>query len=185
MVVVLIGGGTSTHAAGDTIEVTRVDLVRSVTEPVLLLSADFYLPLPTHIRDVLELGVAVHFVAEFTLTKPRWYWRDRTLVRESQQYRLSYHPITRRYRVTQLGYPQEFQTLDQAVAWLSRIRGWAVTAADRIEAGETYEGAVRLRLDSDRLPGPMRIDLLTNQDWNIKAPWKRFPVTTETVKNGP
>ncbi|MEZ5741993.1 MAG: hypothetical protein R3E68_22860, partial [Burkholderiaceae bacterium] len=58
MVVVLIGGGTSTHAAGDTIEVTRVDLVRSVTEPVLLLSADFYLPVPSHIRDLLELGVA-------------------------------------------------------------------------------------------------------------------------------
>jgi hypothetical protein len=184
ILVVLLGVSPQAGAAG-TIQITRAELVRSVLGGELQLSADIYLPISEPVREALGLGVPLYFVLEFELTEPRWYWRDKRVVRESQRYRLSYHPVTRRFRVTRFGFPQEYLGLEQALASLSRVRGWSVLPVDRLEPGQTYEAAVRMRLDTERLPGPLQIDLFTTRDWNLESEWKRFPVILEKVTSEP
>lgn len=183
MLVVLLGIPPQARAAG-TIEITRAELNPGVIGTDLQLSADIYLPVGERMREVLLLGIPLYFVIEFELTEPRWYWRDRLVASARQSHRLSYHPITRRFRLTRFGFPQDYLSLDQAVASLSRVRGWDVVSAERLDPGETYQAAVRMRLDTERLPGPLQIDLFTTQDWNLESEWKRFPVTLAKATSG-
>jgi len=184
MLAMLLGIWPQARAAG-TIQVTRAELVESVVGAELQLSADIYLPVSTRMREVLAMGIPLHFVLEFQLSEPRWYWRDRRVVRAEQRYRLSYHPITRRYRVTRFGFPQDYIALDQAIASLSRVRGWQVVSTSALDRDVRYEAAVRMRLDTDLLPGPLQIDLFTNRDWDLESEWKRFPVTLAKATSGP
>tara|TARA_R110001592_G_scaffold141393_1_gene362865 strand:- start:94 stop:681 length:588 start_codon:yes stop_codon:yes gene_type:complete len=175
--VALAGYGERDARAANSIEVTSVTMEPAADENGWQLSADFYLPISNRIKDVLDLGVPLYFVVEFQLTASRWYWADRILDTQTQKYRLSYHPITRRFRLSRSGYPQEFIDVDDALASLSRIRGWSVLQDVNLQDGETYEAALRMRLDASQLPGPLQIDALNNQDWNLDAPWKRFRLT--------
>ncbi|MEZ5657883.1 MAG: DUF4390 domain-containing protein [Burkholderiaceae bacterium] len=184
MLAMLLGIWPQARAAG-TIQVTRAELVESVVGAELQLSADIYLPVSTRMREVLAMGIPLHFVLEFQLSEPRWYWRDRRVVRAEQRYRLSYHPITRRYRVTRFGFPQDYIALDQAIASLTRVRGWQVVSTSALDRDVRYEAAVRMRLDTDLLPGPLQIDLFTNRDWDLESEWKRFPVTLAKATSEP
>jgi len=95
----------------------------------------------------------------------------------TQTHRLSYHALTRQYRVLLNGVPQAFGTLADALDAMSRLRGWRVMPRDRVRGGTPYEGWVRLRLDTAQLPKPFQISALTNRDWNPQSEWKRFPFT--------
>ncbi|MEZ5652666.1 MAG: DUF4390 domain-containing protein [Burkholderiaceae bacterium] len=183
MLAMLLGVWPQARAAG-TIQVTRAELVKSVVGAELQLSADVYLPVTSRMRDVLALGVPLHFVLEFRLTEPRWYWRDKRVTSAEQRYRLSYHPVTRRYRVSRFGFPQDYVGLDQAIASLTHVRGWSVVSTLALDPDVTYEAAVRMRLDTDLLPGPLQIDLFTNRDWDLESEWKRFPVTLAKATSG-
>lgn len=185
-VTVALAGGLEREArAADNFEVTSITMDAAADGVGWQLSADFYLPLTSRIKEVLDIGIPLYFVVEFELTKSRWWWADRKIGEHTQNYRLSYHPITRRYRLTRSGYSQEFVGVDDALASLSRIRGWTVLEQANLEQNQTYEAGLRMRLDSSRLPGPLQIDAINNQDWNLDAPWKRFKVTPGTPTKVP
>jgi len=179
-VTVALTFGERDARAANSIEVTTLQMLPAADGVGWQLSADFYLPISARIKDVLDVGVPIFFVVEFELNESRWYWTDKQMSNQSQTYRLAYHPITRRYRLSRAGYPQEFVAVEDAIASLSRIRGWSVLQGVSLEPDQTYDAALRMRLDSSRLPGPLQIDVLTNQDWNLDAPWKRFKVTPGT-----
>lgn len=176
----LLGGGSPVQASS-AIQVTRASLVPSISDSSWLLSADFYVPVSTRMSEVLELGVPVHFVLEFEVSRSRWYWADKQIVSKSRNYRLSYHPITRRYRLKFSGLSREFSTIDLAIAALTRIRGWNVADAGQLDPTTNYDWAVRMSLDTARLPGPLQLDVLNNQDWNLQAQWKRFKITPQNL----
>lgn len=179
LIVVLLAGAPAARAA-DSIDVTRASLTPEVGGSAWLLSADFYVPVSLRLKEVMELGIPVYFVVDFELSRSRWYWRDKSLVRRSRDYRVSYHPITRRYRLKFSGLVREFSTLEQAIAAMTQIRGWAVVANHTLDPSRDYEWSLRMRLDSTRLPGPLQIDIMNNQDWNLQATWKRFKITPGT-----
>lgn len=140
-----------------------------------VLSADFNFELNQRLEDAVSKGLVLYFVAEFELTKDRWYWLDEKLVSRSQIYRLSYHALTRQYRLsTGGGLHQSFASLSEALAVLSRLRHWVVIdKADKsVRAGEPYQAALRLRLDIAQLPKPFQLTSLGNKDWSLSSDWK-------------
>ena len=125
-------------------------------------------------------GVVLFFVAEFELTRPRWYWLDEKVLSRSLTHRLSYHALTRQYRLSTGGLHQSFDSLSEAVHVLSRLRNWIVIEkADSalLRPGETYAAALRLRLDINQLPRPFQIAALGNKDWTLASDWKTWPLT--------
>jgi hypothetical protein len=115
------------------------------------------------------------------MTRPRWYWFDEKLVSRSQTYRLSYHALTRQYRLSTGGLHQSFDSLSDALRMLSRLRNWLVIDKDAEKAGvrpgETYTAALRMRLDINQLPRPFQIAALGNKDWNLASDWKVWQAT--------
>ena len=141
-----------------------------------VLSADFKFDLNPRLEEAVTKGVVLYFVADFELTKGRWYWLDEKLVARSQTYRLSYHALTRQYRLSTGGLHQSFATLSEAVLVLSRLRNWVVIERGEkgVRPGETYDAALRLRLDITQLPRPFQITALGNKDWSLASDWKSW-----------
>lgn len=150
------------------------------------LSADFSFEFNQRLEEAVAKGVVLNFVADFELTRPRWYWLDEKLVSRTQTYRLSYHALTRQYRLSTGGLHQSFQTLGDAVRVLCRLRNWLVVdKAEKLDKaekpavrpGETYQAALRLRLDTTQLPKPFQISALGSRDWTLSSDWKTWQAT--------
>jgi hypothetical protein len=142
-----------------------------------VLSADFKFELNPRLEEAVTKGVALYFVADFELTKARWYWLDEKLVSRSQTYRLSYNALTRQYRLSVgSGLHQSFPSLSDALQVLTRLRNWGVVERGEkgVRAGETYDAALRLRLDVTQLPRPFQITALGNKDWSLASDWKTW-----------
>jgi hypothetical protein len=160
------------HAA-DAIEVVSARIDPAPASEGWVLSAAFDIPLPPVLEDAVNRGVPLYFVVEFELVRPRWYWWDEKTFEARQTYRLSYHALTRQYRVALSGFQQSYGSLAEALAAISRVR-WTVMEVTQVAAGSSYDAQVRMRLDVSQLPKPFQVTAITNRDWNLQAEWKRF-----------
>lgn len=162
-------------AAADAIEARSVRIERSAGDDGWELTADFHLPLPDRLEEAVNRGVALYFVLEFELVRPRWYWWDEIAASASQTWRLGYHALTQQYRLTQGGgFAQAFGSLGEALQTLSRVRGWKVIAAGEASPGSEYQARLRMRLDASMLPKPFQVTAITNRDWTLQAEWTRL-----------
>lgn len=144
----------------------------------LLLSAQVRFELPPAADEALQKGIPLFFVAEATLTRDRWYWYDKEVARASRHLRLSYQPLTRRWRLLVSSAPignsglalgQGFDSRDEAMAAVQRISGWQIAEAQDVEADARHSIVLRFRLDVSQLPRPLQIGLVGQDDWNISA----------------
>lgn len=166
-----------------TAEIDVLDQKLTATEEGYVLSADFKFELTSRLEEAVNRGVALNFVTEFELTRERWYWFDSKLITASQNHRLSYHALTRQYRLSTGGLHQSFETLGDALRVLSRLRQWPVIDKNTA-AGDGYQAALRIYLDVSQLPRPFQISALGNKDWTLVSEWKRWttalvPLSTE------
>ena len=167
------------------IEVRRAEL--GPGEESWLLDAEFGIDLGQRLEEVVARGVALYFVAEFELTKGRWYWVDEHVAGRKQTWRLSYNALTRQYRLSSGALHQSFASLDEALRVLGRLREWPVADKALLKAGEPYNAALRLKLDLTQLPKPFQVTAIGNKDWNITAEVKRwsFSPPPATATEGP
>ena len=162
------------HAA----EVTQLRLERG--DDGVYLSAAVQFELPPLVEEVLDKGIAIHFVAEVELFHERWYWTDRKVAQAARYMRLAYQPLTRRWRLNVSPVPisnsglgvtlsQNFDSLADALEAIKRIGRLRV--GDLAEIGDDPLQAVvfRFKLDTTQLPRPFQIGVAGQADWNIAA----------------
>ena len=173
----------SASYSADAIDVEQVAFEPSADGEAWLLSSDFSLTLSPALEDAVNRGVPLYFLVEFELRRSRWYWWDDRAAVATQTHRLSYFALTRQYRVLLNGVSLSFSTLSEALDAMSHLRGWRVMPRERVRPGVSYEGWLRLRLDTDQLPKPFQITALTSRDWNPQSEWKRFNIKPEPLKS--
>jgi hypothetical protein len=161
-------------AHAEDVEVREVAL--HVVEDGLVLNADFAFDLKPRLAEVVQNGVPLYFVVEFEMSRRRWYWFDEKAASQQLQLRLSYHPLSRQYRLSTGMLQQNFATLGEALNVLKRVRNWLVVDRTIGFADSDYEAGVRLRLDTTLLPRPFQLSALTSRDLQLESPWKRFTV---------
>lgn len=167
-------------ARADTIEV-REAAVRG-TEEGLVLDADFGFELTPRLADVVANGVPLYFRVDFELTRRRWYWFDENTANRRLQLRLSYHALSRQYRLSTGLLQQNFATLEEALNVLKRVRNWLVVERTVPLSGD-YEAAVRMRHDTSLLPKPFQLSALTGRELHLESPWYRF--TLHSLEQAP
>ena len=140
--------------------------VRRQTEEV---SVDFAvrLQLPEPVEDALRRGVALHFRAEATLLRPRWYWRAERVARARRHWRLSYQPLTGSFRVSVDALHQSFDSLDAALRPLTRVTRWRIADAADVQPGARHRLEFDWRLDTGELPRPLQIGLGHLPEWQL------------------
>lgn len=145
------------------------------------LQAQFMVQLDMHLENALYSGVPLVFVAEFAIDRPRWYWAYRGVAsgfsrNPTRAISLSYHALTRRYRVTNGAFFQEFDTLAGALIDLGRIRNWRILPADALNRRLEYQGKIRLFLDTSQLPAPLQFNSLSSDAWKLSSEWRVMPI---------
>ena len=144
-------------ACAQGIELARLELQRQDGE--LALDFDTHLALPRGVEDAMQRGVPVYFVADASLYRSRWYWRDERVARVSRTWRIAYQPLTGTWRVGLGGLHQTHATLAEALSAASSSAGWKLTDLSRIERDTSYTIEFSYRLDTKQLPGPMQFGL--------------------------
>lgn len=177
VIALLLSMGAATARADAAIHVRSAEV--SAANDGLRLDATFQIELGPTLEEALSKGLSLHFVADFDLVYERWYllnlW-NRTIASFEQRYRLSFNTLTRQYRLTVGSLTQNVETLDEALAIMSHIRGRLVAAPDDYRKGEAYAAQIRLRLDPTQLPKPFQISSLGSRSWNLSSDWYRWTV---------
>jgi hypothetical protein len=174
LVAALLAVASVGDAHADEIEVREVVLRR--VDDGYALDADFAFELTPRLAEVVANGVPLYFRVDFELTRRRWYWFDDTAVSSRLHLRLSYHALSRQYRLSTGALQQSFPTLEEALNVLTRVRNWLVVERSVRLSDADYEAGVRMRLDTALLPKPFQLSALTGRDLQLESPWKRFMV---------
>ena len=141
----------------------------------LLLSSELHWQLPEPVVDALTKGIPVHFVSEVQVLRERWYWSDQELLSARRYLRLSYQPLTRRWRLHQAATPFEgsslgvgtsYTELREALGVMQRIVRWRIGPAQALPTSGEVLVALRLRIDLSQFPRPLQIGALGQPGWN-------------------
>ena len=74
--------------------------------------------------------------------------------------------------------------LKQALAAVRTIEDWTVIEASAIDPNQTYQAAVRMRLDTNQLAKPFQVNAINSRSWNLQSEWQRFEFSPKSAING-
>lgn len=159
---------------------TDVNNVRLEQTPEgMYLSATMRFELPGAVEEALLKGIPMTFLAEAQVLRDRWYWYDKNVAWATRSVRLSFQPLTRRWRIsvnagngelnTGTSLAQSFDQLPEALAAVRRLSRWKIAEGSEIDQDARHSVDFRFRLDTSQLPRPMQIGITGNADWNISV----------------
>jgi Domain of unknown function (DUF4390) len=174
---------SSARAQNSNAYISAMQLSRSETE--LFLNAQIAFEMSPIVQDALTKGVPLIFTAEAEITRDRWYWYDKTITIASRVMRLSYQPLTRRWRVNVgtggVSLPQYFENLNDALASIKRFNRWRVADLAEIDPTTVHTIQFKFKLDLSELPRPFQIGLIGNNEWLIETN-KSMRFVAESIK---
>lgn len=158
------------------------------TDEGLFLNAALRFDLPTLAEDALLKGIPMYFITEADVQRDRWYWYDQHVATTVRYMRLSYQPLTRRWRLNVSSAPfessglgvvlgQNFDQLADVLATMQRIAHWKIAEPEAIDPQARYNVQLRFRMDLSQLPRPLQIGAMGRSGWNLSmARSHRFAV---------
>jgi len=101
-------------------------------EDVYQISAQFDLELSNTVQEALLKGIPVYFVVDTKVYRDRWYWSDKLVAAAQRHIRISYQPLTRRWRMQVASQPivqnglgvslmQTYDSLEEVMVNLRRL----------------------------------------------------------------
>lgn len=154
--------------------------VRSATtelkDGVYLLSGWVEFRLSSDTRKALESGVPLTIRFEVELIRNRRFWFDRVDASLRQTYQLEYHALSERYLVRNVnsGEQTSFATLFSALNHLGRIDELPLIDASLLEPGADYDVRMRALLDTEDIPGPLKLFAFWRKDWSLASDWYQW-----------
>lgn len=148
------------------------------SEDGLYLSTTLQFDVPELAEQALNKGIPMFFVADAVVLRDRWYWSDRQVAETTRYFRLSYQPLTRRWRLNISSVPffnnglgvvlgQNFDNYADALAAIQRISRWKIAESDEIDANASHTVTLRFRLDTSQMPRPFQIGTVGRPGWNL------------------
>ncbi len=135
------------------------------------------------LKKALQKGVELFFVTRFLVMKPRWYWLDEEVARCKERIGLSYHALTRQYRLIHHTQLQSFTTLEAALQTLGNQSNLPVEEHTELDHDTEYVAILEMWLDVSRLSKPFQLEWFDTRDWNLSSKKKiwhvKFPLVSE------
>ncbi|WP_069104513.1 DUF4390 domain-containing protein [Acidovorax sp. RAC01] len=171
-------GQTSGAIASEATAAESAELRVDRTTDGVFLSTSLQFALPELAEDALYKGIPMFFVAEAQVLRHRWYWSDKQVAQATRYLRLSYQPLTRRWRLNTSTVPfansglgvvlgQNFDDYNDAMAAVQRIARWKIADASAMESDALHTVNLRFRLDMSQLPRPFQIGAVGQSGWNV------------------
>lgn len=172
----------SFQAAADGISPIRQE-AKILNNGQLGISSRFKTELPEQLQDALLKGVPLDFELTYQLERPtlasyrnkinQWVSNEHVV-----NYRLSFHPLTNRYRVSVGTFSMEYNNLEIALRAVGAIVNWKVLHTNALKgtAAKDVKAQVRLNLSTAKLPKPFQLNALTSSHWNLDSGWVNLTI---------
>ena len=174
------GPADMARAQSTAAEISHIKFERADDGVVLSATVDF--ELSAAVEDALHKGVAMVFFAEATVYRQRWYWMSKKVANVQRHMRLTYQPLTRRWRLNvtsdvvataAMALNQSFDSLPDALAAVQRISRWKIANMSDIDLTQAHTVEFDFSLDVSQLPRPFQIGTLGQSDWTVAASTRR------------
>jgi hypothetical protein len=162
--------------AETTVQLGEFQLERGEDGVYLNTTLDF--ELSRGLEEALDHGLPLTFVLQAEVMRERWYWYDKRLVLSERYIRLSYQPLSRRWRVQVSGQAlgasglgmtlgNSYDSLSDAMQVVKKVSRWKVAALDTLDKNSKQRLDLRFRLDLSQLPQALQFGNQASGDWNI------------------
>ncbi|MCP4186173.1 MAG: DUF4390 domain-containing protein [Gammaproteobacteria bacterium] len=150
----------------------------SMQDSLLLLDARLSIELPRYISIAVDRGFAVPLIFEVEILEIKKYWFDKKIVSLKQQYLLHYLPMLDSYVISDVNQGQRhyFESRDKAVASIEVIFNYPMLDIGNIEPDLEVYARMRVGLDVDELPLPLKSSSLWDNDWDLQSKWFKWEV---------
>ena len=158
------------------IEINRIDGV--VDNTMLRVDADIAYHISKETRDALEHGIPLEFNIEFRIKKEReWIW-DEIIVTKMITFRVEYQPLSGHYLVTQTntGHKHQFRNLQEVLEFIGDINHFPLIGADMIVPDNNYKAEIRVKLNIQALPAPLRPLAYISSQWQLSSHWQAWTI---------
>lgn len=164
-------GGFVGQALASSAQVT--DAHAEVREGVLYLDVDFKLVLDKEMIDAMQNAIPLNLTVQAVIEHPRDWWMGKTIAEDDRRYQLEYHALSKTWLITdELEHEaRSFSSLRGALRSLQRIRAWPIAAAQKLRHTGHLVGRVRMTLDINKLPVPLRFPALFDSRWALNSDW--------------
>ena len=125
--------------------------------------------LPKSLEDALQRGSPLFFVADVTLRRNRWYWRDEKIAEAQRLVRVEFVPLVRRYRVSTGGLSQNVDTLTEALQIAQRGIRLKIAERGQLAIDERYRAEFNYKLDVTRMLRLFQFGAGEQRDMQIEA----------------
>lgn len=166
------------NVAAEGIDVSRAE-ARITDSGQLSVSSRFQTELPDQLKQALRRGVPLNFTLGWQLSAPTvasYRFKFDQLIGDDSNiyYKLTFHPLTNRYRVTVGAFSTDYDTLDAALRAIGAVANWKVLHKGTLSGTEAREtkAEIRLLLSTSKLPKPFQINALTSKNWHLDSGWK-------------
>jgi hypothetical protein len=165
------------HAQSSAVQWTEFQIERG--EDGLYLNAALAFELPSSLEDALTRGMPVNFVLQATLMRERWYWYDKRISQTERHIRLSYQPLSRRWRVMQSAQPiqssglgvslgSSYDSLKDALQAIQKINRWKMAELSVLNTDAKQKLDIQFNLDLSQLPQALQFGNLVTNDWALE-----------------
>jgi hypothetical protein len=148
---------------------------------VYYLTARLDYRLSSEARAALESGLTLTIRVEIEILNRRALWMDTEAARLTQTFELEYHALTERHVVRNLNREaqESFSTLYAALESLGTIERLPLIDTAVLEADRGYDIRIRALLDTEQLPGPLRLLAFWRRDWSLASEWYRWQLVSD------
>lgn len=165
------------HAQSSAVQWTEFQIERG--EDGLYLNAALAFELPGSLEDALTRGMPVNFVLQATVLRERWYWYDKRISQTERHIRLSYQPLSRRWRVMQSAQPiqssglgvslgSSYDSLKDALQAIQKINRWKMAELSVLNTDAKQKFDIQFNLDLSQLPQALQFGNLVTNDWALE-----------------
>jgi hypothetical protein len=147
-----------------------------LVEEVYRLDAFARLRLTPAVEKALNNGVDLTITWEVSIQRSRAWWVDADVAWIVQRYRLSLHELSRQYVVTNLntGQQRSYTRVQTALDRIGALAGFPLVDRVLVADGGNLIGQVRVRLQHDELPLPLRAVALFSDAWDLESEWYQW-----------
>jgi len=147
-------------------------------EDAYRLDAEIDLALSDQALEALDNGVPLTIELHVRVRREgAWVWEE-SLYDYQERYRIRFKPLSERYSIHRLsgGEVKSFVTRDAALGDLGSIHGLRLLGQAQLDPDEDYRVHMRVSLDIDELPLPLRPIAYLRPAWKLESRWIRWPL---------
>ncbi len=150
-----------------------------ITADAIVTEVSLDLSLNDTVVEAINEGIELHIVADLRLLRVRhWIW-DQAIGEWSTGFRLKYHDLSSTYVLTdeRSGELETFTTIRDAMDSLANLTiSLPVVTETLPENPNGYRASLRIDIDRDSLPPPLKLITEITPAWQLGSKWTQWTV---------